>query len=99
MKTNINFHQFQDWFAKNRANNFSRAGLIALWDYLERYEEDMETEIEFDPIALCVEWTEYENMDEFHLEYDAEQYATKDELNDYTEVIEVGSEGFIMQRF
>ena len=40
MKTTLEFYQFRDWFEKNRPNNFSRAGIVALWEYLEGYEED-----------------------------------------------------------
>ena len=52
MKTNINFFEFRNWFEKNRPNNFSKAGVVALWEYLEGYEEDTGEELEFDPIAV-----------------------------------------------
>jgi len=105
MKTTLNFYEFRNWFEKHRPNNFSRAGLLALWEYLEELEEGIGEEIEFDPIALCVEYTEYSYIDEFHSNYDKNirrtrrRYPTLDDLRDYTEVIEVGTESFIIQNF
>lgn len=99
MKTTINFYEFRRWFENNRPNNFSRAGLMAMFDYFEEYEEDTGESIEFDPIAICVEYTEYDNIEEFHLCYDEEKYPTIDEIRDYTQVIEFGKESFIILDF
>jgi len=99
MKDTINIYQFQNWFQENSPNKFSRTGQVALFDYLEQYEEDTGEEIEFDPIALCCEYTEYDNIDEFHLDYNAEDYPDKDAIMDYTQVIEFGIESFIIQTF
>ena len=99
MKKTISNYEFYSWFDKNRPNNFSRTGQVALFDYLEQYEEDTGQEIEFDPIALCCEYTEYHNIAEFHLDYDAEDYPDKDAIMDYTQVIEFGVESFIIQQF
>ena len=49
---------FLDEFKKIRPNNFSRDGLTALYNYLVELEEDMKEDFEFDPIALCCEYTE-----------------------------------------
>ena len=99
MKKTVNFYEFSRWFEQNRPNNFSRAGLRALFDYLEEYEEDTGEQIEFDPIALCCEYTEYDNIAEFHSVYDAEDYPDKDAIMDYTQVIEFGIESFIVLEF
>ena len=99
MKKTVNFYEFSQWFEKNRPNNFSRVGLGELFDYLEQYEEDCGTEIEFDPIALCCEYTEYDDLGEFHQNYDKETYPDKDSIMDYTQVIEVGTDSFIIQNF
>ena len=99
MKKTITFYEFRDWFEKNRPNNFSSNGLISLWEYLEELEEGIGEEIEFDPIALCCEYTEYDDIDEFYLNYDKDTYPNLDDLRDYTEVIEVGMESFIIQNF
>jgi hypothetical protein len=59
MKQTMNFHNFVDGFrACGREEQFSYAALRVLWDYLERFEEDSGTELEFDPIALCCDYAE-----------------------------------------
>ena len=69
MKTTVNFTDFTDGFNAIRPDNFTYAGLRALYDYIEGYEEDCETEIELDVIALCCEYTEYANLDEYRENY------------------------------
>tara|TARA_R110001583_G_scaffold3781_1_gene23076 strand:- start:213 stop:512 length:300 start_codon:yes stop_codon:yes gene_type:complete len=99
MKKTISEYEFNIWFKVNRPNNFSYAGRQALFEYLEEYEDSTGEQIEFDPIALCCEYTEYDNIAEFHLDYDAEDYPDKDAIMDYTQVIEFGVESFIIQQF
>ena len=99
MKKTINFYEFSRWFEEHRPNNFSRAGLKALFDYFEEYEDSTGESIEFDPIAICVEYTEYDDLKEFHQNYDEEDYPTIDELYDYTQVIPFGTESFIILDF
>jgi len=99
MKTTINFYEFELWFKRHRPNNFSRVGLQGLFDYLEDYEDDTGESIEFDPIALCCEYTEFDDMYDFHCQYEPEEYPDLDTLRDYTEVIELGNEAFIIQNF
>lgn len=59
MKQMIGFSQFCDGFSGSYKDNFSYQGKRALYDYLERLEEDMGEEIEFDPIGLCCDYSEY----------------------------------------
>jgi len=59
MKQSVNFSQFCDAFQAIRPGNFSYAGLCALFDYLEDYEESTGEELELDVIALCCEFSEY----------------------------------------
>ena len=102
MKTTMNFYDFSRWFEQVRPNNYSRAGLRALFDYLEEYEEDTGEQIEFDPIALCCEYTEYEDLDEFKANYTCEKYQDIEDwegINDYTITIPVGEKSFIIQNF
>lgn len=66
MKKTINFYEFeQEFIGYNRGNNFSYAGKKALFDYLEDLESDTGKEIELDVIALCCEYTEYADVQEF----------------------------------
>tara|TARA_R100000935_G_scaffold54630_1_gene83720 strand:+ start:829 stop:1128 length:300 start_codon:yes stop_codon:yes gene_type:complete len=95
----ISVYRFQNWFQEHRPNNFSRVGQVALFDYLEEYEESTGEQIEFDPIALCCEYTEYDDLSEFHQNYDVEEYPDKDSIMDYTQLIEVGTDSFIIQNF
>jgi len=99
MKTNVNFYEFSRWFEEHRPHNFSRVGLQSLFDYLEEYEESTGEQIEFDPIALCCEYTEYDDLNEFHQNYDIEEYPDFDEIRNNTQLIEVGTESFIIQNF
>ena len=99
MKNSVDFYEFRNWFEKNRPDNYSGEGLKALFEYIEQYEADCGTELDFDPIALCCEYTEYENIAEFHKDYDNEDYPDKEAIMDETQLIEVGMEGFIILNF
>tara|TARA_R100000501_G_C2574601_1_gene80186 strand:- start:119 stop:430 length:312 start_codon:yes stop_codon:yes gene_type:complete len=103
MKKEINYSEFERWFFDHRPNNFSPAGLRSLYDYFEDYEEDTGESVEFDPIALCVEFTEYENLKEFKENYSADEYQEIDDINklyDYTQVIPIeNNESFIILDF
>ena len=65
MKRTLSKEEFCDWYAKYRPNSFSYEGRIALFDMLESFEECTGEELEFDPIAFCCDFTEYEDMEEF----------------------------------
>ena len=80
MKQSINFYQFAEQFQALRPNSFSREGLIALWEYLEQFEEDTGHEIEFDVIALCCDFTEYDSLADYQQDY-------SDNAEDYTAAI------------
>jgi hypothetical protein len=70
MKQTINFNQFCTAFRDmNRDNSFSYEGKRALFDYLEQYEEDTDTEVDLDVIALCCEYTEYEDVEDYLKDY------------------------------
>jgi hypothetical protein len=40
-------------------NNFTRPALMALYDYLQEYEDIQGEKYEFDMVALCCEYSEY----------------------------------------
>ena len=62
MKTTVSIYDFRDAFLQSdtRKDTFSYQGLTALYEYFEQYEEDCDTEIDFDMVAICCEYTEYE---------------------------------------
>ena len=103
MKDTINKDQFRNWFRSSEQyrRTFSYEGLSTLFDYLEEMEESTGEELEFDPVALCCEFEEYDTFEEFQEEYNGEVlYPTLDDLEDYTTVIRVGHTGsFIIQQF
>ena len=60
MKQTISKSQFKKAFYEyNRGDNFSPAGLAALYDYLTDLERDTGEEYELDVIALCCDFSEY----------------------------------------
>ena len=82
----------------NRGEQFSYKGLIALYDYLEQYEEDTGEQIELDVIAICCEYSEYESLEEFQEDY-GDDYQSIDEIEQVTTVIPVDDSGFIILQF
>ena len=72
MKSNVTEHMFIDGFREcNRENNFSYEGRKALYEHFIEMEYD-EFEIEYDPIAVCCEYTEFDDIDEFNEAYGTE---------------------------
>ena len=100
MKQSVNEYDFLKAFKECRPNNFSRAGLFALYDYLEQYEDDTGEEIELDVIALCCEYSEYDSLQEFQRDYGEKDFKSIEDIEERTTVILKHSEyGFIIQQF
>ena len=89
----VNKYDFVDRFrsSDSYANNFSYEGLSALFDYLEDYENDTGVQIEFDLVALCCDFTEYENIQEIKDSYSYSylDIESLEDLEGYTTVIPV----------
>jgi hypothetical protein len=99
MKQTINVSQFRDAFQNmNRKENFSYAGLGALFDYLEELEEGTGQEVELDVIALCCEYSEYESLEEFQKAY-SNDYERIEDIEQETTVIRINDDSFIIQDF
>jgi len=77
---------------------FSYEGLKALYDYLEQYEDDTGDQIELDVIALCCDYTEYEDLEAFQEDY-GEDYQSISEIGQATTVIMIDDTSFIIQAF
>jgi hypothetical protein len=72
MKETVTQNTFIDRFDEiGRGSNFSREARLALFEYYEQLGEDC-GEIEFDPIAICCDWSEYEGPRVFAYEYFAD---------------------------
>jgi len=100
MKKTVDKYEFASWFAEHRPNNFSPIGRFELYEMITGYEEDTGEEIEFDPIALCCEYDEYDNMNEFWKVYNKEEYPNEQSIMDNTfyHAFESG-DSFIIQTF
>jgi len=59
MKITVDQNEFIRRFLAIRPEQFSREALVALFDFLDKEEEDLGEEQELDVIAICCEWTEY----------------------------------------
>ena len=69
MKQSINFYDFQKAFQELRPNSFTYDGLRALFEYLEDLEDSIGVEMDFDVIALCCDFMEYESAEEYYNDY------------------------------
>jgi len=108
MKTTVTDQDFiQAFHDYGRQDQFTRAGLHALFEYLEQYEEDTGEELELDVIALCCDFSEHDLED---LEREYGYLLDGDEmpdtiatwasfLQDHTQVIPVDDEYLIVHGF
>ena len=105
MKQSVNEFQFIEAFKSIRPDNFSTAGLRVLFEYLEQYEEDCDTELELDVIAFCCEWTEstlQEIAEDYRIYPDDEESFNEsiiEYLEENTTVLIVNNDTVIYQDF
>ncbi len=59
MKRTVTQSEFIDSFRAMRPENFSRQGLMALYDHLSAWEGDTGEELELDVVGLCCDFSEY----------------------------------------
>tara|TARA_R100001132_G_C3188809_1_gene41738 strand:+ start:184 stop:486 length:303 start_codon:yes stop_codon:yes gene_type:complete len=92
--------RFINWFRQSDTykDNFSFFAQASLYDYFEELEEDTGEKIEFDPVAICCEYSEYENIEEYNKDY--EPVESIDKIRELTTVIEIpNKESFIIANF
>ena len=106
MKTIVTQYSFIEAFrACGREKQFSNSALYALFEYLERVEEDTDTELELDPVGLCCDWSEYPTALDAAKDYGyREGVDSKDEsplewLQNRTDVIQFWENGVIVLKF
>ena len=103
MKEYVNEHTFRDRFMRsdNYKNNFSYEGLHVLFEYFEELEADMGEEIEFDMVAICCDYTEYDSIKDFNAVYTSSKYRhTLNDIREETVVISIpDTKRFIIQEF
>jgi hypothetical protein len=104
--------RFINWFRQSNTykNQFSFEAQFALYDYFEELELDTSesplnfatainnAQLQFDPIAICCDYTEYENIEEYNKNY--EPVENLDQIRELTTVIEIPqNKGFIIQNY
>jgi hypothetical protein len=107
MKTIVTESQFIEAFRNaGRESQFSVPARRALFAHFEQFEEDTDTEIELDPVAICCEWSEYKSPKEAAKDYGFEwKYtligrhdASLEWLREQTQVVEFEG-GIVVQEF
>ena len=99
MKRTITESDFLQAFVDyGRKDNFSRDGLVALYNYLEEFSEGTGVEVELDVIGICCDFSEYENIKEFQEHY-GDEYKTLEDIEERTIVIPIDNKRFIIQDF
>ena len=89
---------FKDTMMSLRPKNFTWGNLAHLYDYLVEYEEDCETEIQFDPIGICCEFSEFKDLKEFQESY-GDNFEDIEDIEVITTVIEGDDDSFIIRDF
>jgi|TARA_R110000822_G_scaffold6743_2_gene28388 hypothetical protein len=84
MKDTVTEYTFTDEMIKH---GFSYEGTKALFKHLEQWEEDCDTELEFDPVAFRCDFDEYENLKEVKENY--QDIETLEDLERNTTVIQI----------
>jgi|TARA_R110002153_G_scaffold79751_2_gene203384 hypothetical protein len=96
MITTVSFNDFRDAFkSHDRLNNFTIDGLIALFNALEDLEESIGEKVELDVIAFCVEFQEFESLEEYNKDYSQEYKTVQDLADNVSLLCEVKGGGFI----
>tara|TARA_R110000744_G_scaffold194061_2_gene312841 strand:- start:542 stop:835 length:294 start_codon:yes stop_codon:yes gene_type:complete len=97
MISTLNLYDFRRGFETRERTNFSYDGLEALFNYLEEIEQDCDTFIEYDPIAFCCEYMEWEDFAEFQGQYP--DIENKEEIQEQAQFIDIDGESFITNQF
>ena len=84
MKDTVTENTFTNEMIKH---GFSYEGTKALFEHLEQYEQDCDTELEFDPIGFRCQYDEYENIEEVKKNY--QDIETLEDLEQNTTVIQI----------
>lgn len=59
-------------------NGFSHAGAYALFQYLEQLEDDIGEDLDFDPVAIRVEFSEYSSIEEYNADSNTSHESWED---------------------
>lgn len=105
-------YSFSDLFKGDRADQFSRCALEALFEDLEELSEGMGKDLQVDVVEVCCNWTEYEGtaLLRAYPEYLPDELSSYDDegeavgalteaLKDETRVIELSNGCTLVQAF
>jgi hypothetical protein len=101
MKTEMTTYECAKALTHDEYANWTRSGAFALVEYLEQMEDDCGTQIEFDPVALRCEFSEYDTAIEAAKVYTSEfttEEAALEYLENHTTVINHAN-GILIQDF
>lgn len=104
---------FWHWLQQSGSykDNFSYAGAKAVQDWYGEYSDSTGENVEFDPIAWCVEFSEYDSVAEAYKEHygddsdlpKSQRRTTKEQQLEYfqdnTTVIELGNGHIVIAEF
>ena len=100
---NVSFNDFLEEFRRyEREDQFTYGGKKALFNYLNELGDDIGQSIELDVIGICCDFTEYENLEQFNNDYSysiGKDINDSEDIQDYTTVIPIDSQSFIIQNF
>ena len=105
VNTISNDYEFWYWLKKSDdySKNFTLDGAKALQAYYDELSEELGENIEFDPIAWCCEFSEYDSLAEAYKElrydYTFVQGEALDNFNDNTTIIELDNGGVLIGNF
>lgn len=80
MKTTLTTSQAAHELIDDKNANWSPAGAFSLVEYLEELEEDTGETIEFDPVAIRCDWSEYASLEDFRNEYFADDKQAREAI-------------------
>ena len=97
IKEYVNQSHFIDRMTQTYDNtNFTYDGKVALFNYLEQLSEDIGEDIELDPIALCCEYNEWKDIEEYNNNYGT-QYTDASDIDEkgICTIIDINDTSFI----
>lgn len=98
-------YYFWNWLqnSSNYKDNFSLEGAKALQAYIDNLSDELEENKEFDPIAWCVEFSEYDSLAEAYKQWRYDYTYVEDEAREYfqdnTTLIELDNGHVIIGEF
>lgn len=103
MKRTLSTYEVAGLLMSDEYAKWTRNAAYALAEYYENLEQETGEEIEFCPVAIRCDWSEYDTLQEIAQNYNPE--LTEDDeileyLQDYTDVIEIpNGNGYLVRNF